>query len=72
MGVRVNGIAPGVVNTPMLAGMPPAFVAMGVAQNPIARMADPSEIAGVVAFVLSDDASYLTGQTLEPNGGMHM
>jgi 3-oxoacyl-[acyl-carrier protein] reductase len=71
-GVRVNGIAPGAVDTPMLATMPPAFVAMGMAQNPIPRMADPSEIAGVVAFVLSDDASYLTGQTLEPNGGMHM
>ena len=56
----------------MLADMHPAFVAMGVAQNPIARMADPSEIAGVVAFVLSDDTSYMTGQTLEPNGGMHM
>jgi NAD(P)-dependent dehydrogenase (short-subunit alcohol dehydrogenase family) len=71
-GVRVNAIAPGAVDTPMLADAPPAFVAAGVSQYPIARMADPSEIAGVVAFLLSDDASYLTGQTLEPNGGMHM
>jgi len=71
-GVRVNAVAPGAVDTPMLADAPPAFVAAGVAQNPIARMADPGEIAGVVAFLLSDDASYMTGQTLEPNGGMHM
>jgi 3-oxoacyl-[acyl-carrier protein] reductase len=71
-GVRVNAIAPGAVDTPMLADAPPAFVAMGTAQQPIARMADPSEVASVVAFILSDDASYMTGQTLEPNGGMHM
>jgi NAD(P)-dependent dehydrogenase (short-subunit alcohol dehydrogenase family) len=71
-GVRVNAIAPGAVDTPMLADAPPAFVATGTAQYPIARMAQPSEVAGVVAFILSDDASYMTGQTLEPNGGMHM
>jgi NAD(P)-dependent dehydrogenase (short-subunit alcohol dehydrogenase family) len=56
----------------MLADAPPAFVAAGTSSYPIARMAQPSEVAGVVAFLLSDDASYMTGQTLEPNGGMHM
>jgi 3-oxoacyl-[acyl-carrier protein] reductase len=71
-GIRVNAIAPGAVDTPMLAEAPPAFVTAGVAQTPLGRMADPSEVAGVVAFLLSDDASYMTGQTLEPNGGMHM
>jgi 3-oxoacyl-[acyl-carrier protein] reductase len=71
-GVRVNAIAPGAVDTPMLALLPPAFVAMGMQQAPLGRVADPAELAGVVAFLLSDDASYMTGQTVEPNGGMHM
>jgi 3-oxoacyl-[acyl-carrier protein] reductase len=71
-GVRVNAIAPGAVDTPMLALLPPAFVAMGTQQAPLGRIADPAELAGVVAFLLSDDASYMTGQTVEPNGGMHM
>ena len=71
-GIRVNAIAPGAVDTPMLADAPPAFVTAGVAQTPLGRMADPSEVASVAAFLLSGDASYMTGQTLEPNGGMHM
>ena len=71
-GIRVNAVAPGAVDTPMLTHAPPAFVAAGTAQTPLGRMAVPSEIAGVVAFLLSDDASYMTGQTVEPNGGLHM
>ncbi|HEX6310005.1 MAG TPA: SDR family NAD(P)-dependent oxidoreductase [Acidimicrobiia bacterium] len=71
-GVRVNAVAPGAMDTPMLAAAPPAFVAAGTAQTPLGRMADPGEVAAVVAFLLSDDASYMTGQTVEPNGGMHM
>jgi 3-oxoacyl-[acyl-carrier protein] reductase len=71
-GVRVNAICPGAVDTPMLANLPPAFTAMGVGQSPLGRMAAPEEIASVVLFLASDDSSYCTGQTLEPNGGMHM
>jgi 3-oxoacyl-[acyl-carrier protein] reductase len=71
-GIRVNAIAPGAVDTPMLENLHPAFVAVGVAQMPLGRMAQPEEVAGVVAFVLSDDASYMTGQTVGVNGGDHM
>ena len=56
----------------MLAYAPPAFVAGGTAQTPLGRMVAPSEIAGVAAFLLSNDASYMAGQTVEPNGGLHM
>jgi 3-oxoacyl-[acyl-carrier protein] reductase len=56
----------------MILNLPAAFRAMGVAQNPIPRMAAPEEIATVALFLASDDSSYCTGQTLEPNGGMHM
>lgn len=71
-GVRVNAIAPGAVDTPMLENLHPMFVAMGVAQMPLRRMAQPEEVATVVAFLLSDEASYMTGQTVEVNGGDHM
>ncbi len=71
-GVRVNAICPGAVDTPMLANLPPAFTAMGVARSPLGRMAAPEEIASVALFLACDDSSYCTGQTLEPNGGMHM
>ncbi len=71
-GVRVNAICPGAVDTPMLENLPPAFTAMGVSQTPLGRMAAPEELAAVALFLVSDDSSYMTGQTLEPNGGMHM
>jgi NAD(P)-dependent dehydrogenase (short-subunit alcohol dehydrogenase family) len=77
-GIRVNVICPGSVQTPMLAtffGREPgadvsALMADFVAGIPLQRPAQPEEIAGVIAFLSSDDASYVTGQTIAVDGGL--
>ncbi|AZO07900.1 MULTISPECIES: SDR family oxidoreductase [unclassified Mesorhizobium] len=67
--VRVNAVAPGTVSTAMVEAVP-ADIRKGWLQNiPLRREADPSEIASVIAFLLSDDASYVTGQIIGVNGG---
>ncbi|WP_169948999.1 glucose 1-dehydrogenase [Microbispora sp. H11081] len=75
-GVRVNAVAPGYVATPMTEatavrlGATPEEHQAAVAQGvPLRRVGQPTEIASVVAFFASDDASYVTGQTLYVNGG---
>jgi NAD(P)-dependent dehydrogenase (short-subunit alcohol dehydrogenase family) len=69
-GITVNCVAPGPVMTRMLAGVPEAIREKIVARVPIGRIARPDEIAGVHAFLASDDAAYITGQVLFVDGGM--
>ena len=75
-GVTVNAVAPGYVATAMTAATAErvgssaaAHQEFVAAQTPLRRVAQPAEIASVVAFLASDDASYVTGQTLYVNGG---
>jgi 3-oxoacyl-[acyl-carrier protein] reductase len=68
-GIRVNVVAPGAVDTPMLARNPNRTSATSI---PLGRMADPVELARVIAFLLSDQASYITGETVHVNGGLAM
>ena len=70
-GVTVNAIAPGVVDTEMMR-IPSEQVAAIVDQIPLGRLADPEEIASVVVFLASEEASYFTGATLDVNGGWFM
>jgi NAD(P)-dependent dehydrogenase (short-subunit alcohol dehydrogenase family) len=69
-GIRVNGVAPGPVWTPLI---PTTFSAKEVAtfgsDTPLKRAADPVEIAYAYVFLASEDASYITGQVIHPNGG---
>lgn len=67
--VRVNAVAPGVVNTEMGESIPEENRKWMISQIPLARFAEPEEIANVVLFLCSDLSSYVTGQTIHINGG---
>jgi NAD(P)-dependent dehydrogenase (short-subunit alcohol dehydrogenase family) len=69
-GITVNCVAPGPVMTRMLAGVPEAIREKIVAKVPTGRIARPEEIAGVHAFLASEDAVFITGQVLFVDGGM--
>jgi 3-oxoacyl-[acyl-carrier protein] reductase len=69
-GIRVNAICPGWIDTPILDPLPPMVRLLAERQTPMGRLGDPREIAAVAVFLASDDASYVTGQWLSPNGGL--
>lgn len=72
-GVRVNAVMPGLTETPTIRDfMSPKFKEMMIAETPLGRAADPSEIASAIAFLASDDASFITGATLEVTGGWNL
>ncbi|MBP2227831.1 3-oxoacyl-[acyl-carrier protein] reductase [Azospirillum agricola] len=68
-GILVNAVAPGVVETSIVEGVPDAIRAQWVEKTPIGRLGKPQEIASIVAFLASDDAAYVTGQTIVADGG---
>jgi 3-oxoacyl-[acyl-carrier protein] reductase len=69
-GVRVNAVAPGFVETPILATVPAKVLEQMKQQVPLGRLAQASEIANVYAFLASDEASYINGAVIEVSGGM--
>ncbi|NJS14597.1 MAG: acetoacetyl-CoA reductase [Sphingopyxis sp.] len=71
-GVTVNAIAPGYIDTDMVAAVPPQVLEKIVAKIPVGRLGDATEIARGVAFLCSDQAGFVTGSTLSINGGQHM
>ncbi len=71
-GVTVNAIAPGYIDTDMVAAVPPEVLAKIVAKIPVGRLGQASEIARAVGFLCSDDGGFITGSTLSINGGQHM
>ena len=68
-GIRANAIAPGVVDTAMVATIPESVRSEMVKNIPLGRLGTPSEVANVALFLCSPLASYVTGQTIEVNGG---
>jgi len=70
-GIRVNAIGPGTIATEMTKGLQTDEAARKriMSRTPLGRLGEPSEIASIAAFLASDDASYLTGQTIYPDGG---
>lgn len=68
-GVRVNAVAPGPVNTPLVQSLSDAWRAAKSAELPLGRFGEPDEVASTVAFLCSDEASLFVGQTLGPNSG---
>ena len=71
-GVTVNAIAPGYIDTDMVAAVPADVLEKIVAKIPVGRLGQAHEIARGVAFLVAEDAGFITGSTLSINGGQHM
>ncbi len=71
-GITVNVVAPGFIDTDMTRALTPDQHSHLLEQIPTGRMGQPEEIASAVAFLVSSDAAYITGETLHVNGGMYM
>ena len=71
--VTVNSVAPGLIDAPMLRlSLDPADDAKASAQIPLGRLGTPQDVAGAVSFLVSKDASYITGSVIDVNGGYRM
>ena len=71
-GVTVNAVAPGAIDTGMLADLDAAGRARLRAEIPLGRIGEPADVAGLVAFLAGPGAAYITGQVIGANGGWHM
>jgi 3-oxoacyl-[acyl-carrier protein] reductase len=71
-GIRVNGIAPGAIKTPMMGGFTKEDIELIEDDIPMGRLGSPAEIAKGVLFLLSEESSYITGQILGINGGWYI
>jgi 3-oxoacyl-[acyl-carrier protein] reductase len=71
-GIRVNALQPGIIETPMTAALSADVRASRLADVPLGRFGEPSEVAQVAVFLASDMSSYVTGATIEISGGRHL
>src|SRR5947209_13964141 len=71
-GVRVNAVAPGYVSTALTEVLPEEVRGAILANTPLGRLGEPSDIAGAVRFLCSDEASFITGEVLLVDGGLGM
>ncbi len=71
-GITVNAVAPGYVLTDMVRAVPEKVLEKIVARIPVGRLGDPDDIARAVMFLVADEAGFITGSTLDVNGGQQM
>jgi NAD(P)-dependent dehydrogenase (short-subunit alcohol dehydrogenase family) len=71
-GIRVNSVAPGFVDTPITAAVPDEYRAAYASRTPLGRVGTANDVATVIRFLLTEDAGYVTGQTVVVNGGFLM
>jgi acetoacetyl-CoA reductase len=71
-GITVNAIAPGYIDTDMVAAVPAEVLVKIVARIPVGRLGHASEIARGVLFLVADEGGFITGSTMSINGGQHM
>ena len=71
-GITVNAVAPGFIDTDMTSSLAEAQVESLLNQIPLGRLGKPEEIASLIGFLVSQDANYITGETIHVNGGMFM
>jgi 3-oxoacyl-[acyl-carrier protein] reductase len=69
-GIRVNAVAPGLIDTEMNAHWPETLIADRVARTALRRLGDPADVARVIRFLISDEAAFVTGQVLGVDGGL--
>lgn len=69
-GVTVNSVLPGVIDTPILDQLPPERKEKMLKANPAKRFGRPEDIAAAIRYLCSEDAGYVTGQSISPNGGL--
>ncbi|MFT3894468.1 MAG: beta-ketoacyl-ACP reductase [Anaerolineales bacterium] len=69
-GIRVNAVAPGFIGTEMITSMPEKIIDGMKARTPLGRLGDPRDIANAYLFLASDDASFITGETIRVDGGI--
>lgn len=70
--IRVNAVAPGFILTDMMKTVPDTLLEKFKGQTMLNRLGEPKEVANVVLFLASDDSSYITGATIDVNGGMRL
>jgi 3-oxoacyl-[acyl-carrier protein] reductase len=71
-GITVNAVAPGFIETPMTASLPDEVKSAYLEAIPLKKFGLPKDVSSAVKFLLSEDASYITGQVVSVNGGMYM
>ncbi len=71
-GITVNAVAPGFINTEMVAAMPAQAIEAATARTPMKRLGTPEEIARMVRFLIDENSGYITGSVFSVNGGMYM
>jgi NAD(P)-dependent dehydrogenase (short-subunit alcohol dehydrogenase family) len=71
-GITVNAVAPGFINTDMVAAMPKAAIEAAIQKSPERRLGQPEEVARVVRFLLDESSGYITGAVYDVNGGLYM